>query len=342
MRLDPAGNLYVTDNGGEAGSNMRVLEFDSTLFPATLGSVQYGTPATRVFGTGGSFTIKGQNSTEPRINPFKVGFHSQGHMVVPSNAYTISQCFPMVYLDPLDERLPQMALGDYMVYPNGGAFFDSDDNLYIGDYDWSRFLVYMDPFKYLYESTPTATSTPTITPSPTMTPTPTLTPTPTQTPTSSPSTTPTPTTTGSTPTMTATPTTTPAIIPDLALLVSQNEGDLNIYFWNSLARGDWMYWDCYARNPSPLARDFWQIPTGNDAVGMTSIDISEPMDSKDDLALLVRQNLGDLNIYFWNTPVPGVWRYWDCYARNPSPLARDFWQISTGNDAVGMSRIALE
>ena len=54
------------------------------------------------------------------------------------------------------------------------------------------------------------------------------------------------------------------------------------------------------------------------------------------------QNVGDLNIYFWNSPVVGDWTYWDCYSRNPSPLARDLWQIPIGNDAVGMSSIALE
>ena len=123
--------------------------------------------------------------------------------------------------------------------------------------------------------------------------------------------------------------------PDrLALLVSQGVGDLNLYFWNAPFIGDWTQWDALARNPSPLARDFWQIPIGNDGIGITSIDIGS-----DDLALLVRQASNDLNIYFWNSPVPDDWTQWDALARNPSPLARDFWQIPVGNDGIGIALI---
>ena len=129
---------------------------------------------------------------------------------------------------------------------------------------------------------------------------------------------------------------------DIALLVRQASDDLNIYFWNSPEAGDWTRWDALARNPSPLARDFWQIPIGNDGIGLTSIDISEPPDGRDEIALLVRQGVNDLNVYFWNSPVDGDWTRWDALARNPSPLARDFWQIPIGNDGIGITSIDVD
>ena len=129
---------------------------------------------------------------------------------------------------------------------------------------------------------------------------------------------------------------------DLALLVRQASNDLNIYFWNAPDAGDWTQWDALARNPSPLARDFWQIPIGNDGIGLTKIDISDPPDGNDDIALLVRQASNDLNIYFWNSPEAGDWTRWDALARNPSPLARDFWQIPIGNDGIGLTAIDID
>ena len=128
---------------------------------------------------------------------------------------------------------------------------------------------------------------------------------------------------------------------EIALLVRQASNDLNIYFWNAPVTGDWTRWDALARNPSPLARDFWQIPVGNDGMGLTSIDISEPADGRDEIAILVRQGLNDLNVYFWNAPVTGDWIYFDALARNPSPLARDFWQIPIGNDGIGLTSIDI-
>ena len=122
---------------------------------------------------------------------------------------------------------------------------------------------------------------------------------------------------------------------ELALLVREGADDLNIYFWNAPVAGDWTRWDALARNPSPVARDLWQMPLGNEAVGITSIDIDG--DEKEELATLVREGAYDLNIYFWNAPVAGDWTRWDALARNPSALARDFWQIPLGNYAVGIT-----
>ena len=61
-----------------------------------------------------------------------------------------------------------------------------------------------------------------------------------------------------------------------------------------------------------------------------------------ELGILVQQGVGDLNTYFWNSPVAGDWNYWDAFARNPSPLARDKWQIPVGNEGVGLTGIGME
>ena len=180
------------------------------------------------------------------------------------------------------------------------------------------------------QTTPTPTNTSTCTPTGTSTRTPASTNTPTRTPTpTEPGPTP-------TPTLTGTPTSTPVTIDKLAILVGEGAGDLNIYFWNAPTAGDWTRWDALARNPSPLARDFWQIPVGNDGIGLTSIDIGS-----DDLALLVREGASDLNMYFWNASIVGDRNYWDALARNPSPLARDFWQIPVGNNGIGLTKLDI-
>ena len=54
---------------------------------------------------------------------------------------------------------------------------------------------------------------------------------------------------------------------------------------------------------------------------MASVDVVPG--GKDEMAMLVSENVGDLNLYVWNAPVAGDWTYWDADSRNPSPLARD-------------------
>ncbi|MCX6353875.1 MAG: hypothetical protein NTZ78_03085 [Candidatus Aureabacteria bacterium] len=71
----------------------------------------------------------------------------------------------------MNEQLPQMAMGDFLAYPAAGAYFDPDGNLYIGDFDWSRILVYKKPFKNLSGSGGSAPPTVAPTTAPTSTPT---------------------------------------------------------------------------------------------------------------------------------------------------------------------------
>ena len=97
--------------------------------------------------------------------------------------------------------------------------------------------------------------------------------------------------------------------------------------------GDWTYADAVSRNPSPLARDFWIIPQRNDILCVAGVNNGASFDE-----LGVMENLyGDHNFYMWNAPRPGDATYWDAFARNPSDLARDLWQIPLQNNtfAVG-------
>jgi len=119
-----------------------------------------------------------------------------------------------------------------------------------------------------------------------------------------------------------------------SLLVVRNEGgDYNVYLWNMPMPGDWTYWDAVARNPSPRARDLWVIPYRNDIAQVSGVNRGV---SPDELAVMENYG-GDYNFYMWNAPSPGDWIYWDATARNPSPFARDFWMIPSGNDTVDMA-----
>ena len=201
VTLDSGGNLFVSDNGGETGSTQRLLEFDAGLFPTTWPIVAtIGPSASRVYGTGGSFTTWGlaANVHDPRLSPFKPVFSPQGYLLVPNNPYATDR-YPFVYLAPLTERLPKYALADYSGYPAGNSSFDADGNLYLYDSDWSRILIYKTPFDKLTfpSSAPTATRSPTaagtqvatatFTSPLTLPPTATLTRTPTLSPTTTPS-----------------------------------------------------------------------------------------------------------------------------------------------------------
>jgi len=144
MALDPYGNLYVADHALEVEGNHRLLEYDASLFPANPATALFAIPASRVFGTGGSFTGPCQS---PLCGPWEPAFDSAGRMVVGFNAY-IGQRFPAVYENPPANPLPFTALSDYysMAY---GATFDAQDNLYVADLNRGRVLIYWNPFSNL-------------------------------------------------------------------------------------------------------------------------------------------------------------------------------------------------
>ena len=185
------------------------------------------------------------------------------------------------------------------------------------------------------------TPTPTLTPPPTATPSPTLTPVPSKTPTPTPTATRTPTPTITlTPTITPTPTATPHEPRKLAMMKREGENDLNLYYYNCPSIGDIKYSDAQRSNPAALARDLWMIPRGNDAIGISAIEVTG--DTEDELLVLAREGVSDINLYLFNSLVPGDLTYWDAEARNPSPLARDLWIVPSGNDAAGITAIDID
>ena len=120
--------------------------------------------------------------------------------------------------------------------------------------------------------------------------------------------------------------------PELVLEKGEYGGDQNLYLYNVPVRGDSTYWNAAARNPSPLARDLWVIPSGNNMVAMTEVDPGGGGGQK--LALIKLIGGADQNLYLYNVPIQGDRPYWDAHARNPSPMARDFWMIPAGNDTA--------
>jgi sugar lactone lactonase YvrE len=149
VTLDPAGNVYVSDDSLEASGNFRLLEFDASLFPDNPASALFGIPATRVFGTNGSFTDPGCELFSIynfllACAPLEPAFTSDGQMVVGLNGYLGSR-FPLVYKTPLASDQPDAYLNDFSSYGGYSAVFDSNNDLYISDLDRSRVLVYRQP-----------------------------------------------------------------------------------------------------------------------------------------------------------------------------------------------------
>ena len=128
----------------------------------------------------------------------------------------------------------------------------------------------------------------------------------------------------------------------LFLMKADKGYDYNLYLYNDLHVGDTTYWDAITRNPSPIARDLWVIPGGNDTIGMTLVAMKDA-DGRDINALAVMKNQGgDQNIYLYNTIVADDWSYWDAISRNPSPIARDLWIIPQGDNTSLLTRTDLD
>ncbi|HYD48483.1 MAG TPA: hypothetical protein VEB21_09055, partial [Terriglobales bacterium] len=142
VALDPAGNVYVSDNGEEGGTNHRLLEWDATAFIAMPNfdcqTVPcFGPPANRVFGTGGNFNVNGiigGTAGDPVISPFYPAFDRAGRLLITNNSFAApAPRFPQLYLAPLDDRLPQLSLGDFTAQPRLSSYFDDQGNLFLND-----------------------------------------------------------------------------------------------------------------------------------------------------------------------------------------------------------------
>ena len=146
--ISPDGELMIADNGGECGTDQRILIYEAKRFPdkpeKCLFADDIGDPD-RVIGTGGRLDVPGSATDDPICSPFEVGISPEGTVVAGMNGYS-AQRFPLVYLYPKRTTEPQMALGDVTAYPTT-CFIDRDGNVYVGDWDWSRVLIYKKPFK---------------------------------------------------------------------------------------------------------------------------------------------------------------------------------------------------
>ena len=160
LSIDRMGNLYVSDHSLEIDGNRRLLVFPAGSIPPTISEAVFGPPATKVFnrsaegltnlwaGFGEARTVVRQYRrtlwSDFSASTWEPAFDSENRMVVGYNGY-LGPRFVGVYDNPLgDEELPTSYLYDFggMYYT---ATFDDRDNLYVGDSNRSRVLVYRNP-----------------------------------------------------------------------------------------------------------------------------------------------------------------------------------------------------
>ena len=110
VTLDGSGNLFISDHSLEVRGNHRLLEYDAFLFPSSPSTALFGIPASRVYGTNGSFT--GPPCRDALCDPWETAFDAVGKMVVGLNAY-LGGRFPLTYADPLVSAAPSGQLSDY-------------------------------------------------------------------------------------------------------------------------------------------------------------------------------------------------------------------------------------
>ena len=140
LSIDRVGNLYVSDHSSEIKGNMRLLEFNKDLFPTDNTSVIYAPDASKIF---------------PNHATWEAAFDSTNRMVVGFNPYYGNNPspdgrspgrFPAVYNDPLGpSTTPDAFLKDYHSM-SVALTFDDNDNLYVGDLNRTRVLIYKKPF----------------------------------------------------------------------------------------------------------------------------------------------------------------------------------------------------
>ncbi|MXY22703.1 MAG: tetratricopeptide repeat protein [Dehalococcoidia bacterium] len=157
LSIDRLGNLYVSDHSLEEDGNHRLLIFHAGTLPATNSAAIFGPAAAKIFtrSAGGVSNFWADRwETDIRV-PYRnidmsaatwePAFDSSNRMVVGYNSYLAGR-FVGVYDDPLgEETLPTSYLYDFSSMPYTAAF-DDDDNLYVGDINRGRVLVYHNPF----------------------------------------------------------------------------------------------------------------------------------------------------------------------------------------------------
>ena len=252
LSVDPEGDLFLQDNasGGMDGGLTRILRWNLGTIPENPSQTLFDVLPDSVYGNGAAtnFTPKGSpcDATETACEPRGAAFGGDRIMAIGGANPYIGPRFPLVYLNKESNHQVQLALGDLMSFP-AASYIDPDGNLYVGDRDWQRVLLYKAPFSAF--AAPAATFTPTSTPASTSTPQSTATPTQTPTrgsPTATGTRTPTATPPGtSTPTITWTPsscggnqtalsfngTSQGVSVPDFAAFPSGLHAQLTIEMW---------------------------------------------------------------------------------------------------------------
>lgn len=104
---------------------------------------------------------------------------------------------------------------------------------------------------------------------------------------------------------------------EIAVMKNEN-GDHNLY----------VYYSPNGMEPAVLAGiDKWEIPSGDNTIGITGIDIND--DGRDELGIMKNEN-GDHNFYVYQAPT----------GTGPMPLlAGDKWNIPSGNNVVGIATV---
>ena len=156
IRLDESGNLWVVDRmRGDDGIGTRLLRFDSKDIPDKPARTVCGIRASAVFGTSGRFdqetrcTGTGEGWGENGCHPSLPIWIKPGLMVLGTNPYGNSR-FPLVYARPDQLPQPVFALGD-VTGSTIDSCTDADGNLYLGDGNWNRILIYRKPFESLLD-----------------------------------------------------------------------------------------------------------------------------------------------------------------------------------------------
>ena len=145
LSFDRQGNLFVSDHAPEVEGNWRLLRFAGTLFPANNTAPLFDVPATKIFPYRGG---------QPAIT-FEPAFDSANRMVVGYNSY-LGGNFVGVYNDPAGPSTdPDIYLNDFGSWPSG-ITFDANDNLYVGDANRARLLVYRKPLAQVFCVPPAA------------------------------------------------------------------------------------------------------------------------------------------------------------------------------------------
>jgi hypothetical protein len=129
----------------------RLLRFDAKDIPDRPKQTALGIKAKAVYGTGGRFDAgTGNRSGDAAVyengsHPFLPAVDGHGRMALGTNPYGNSR-FVLGYLNYRQNIHPQLAFGDATGY-TFDATFDPEGNLYVGDWNWNRVLVYKTPFE---------------------------------------------------------------------------------------------------------------------------------------------------------------------------------------------------